>query len=186
MTAVKTTRKRLPKKLPANGKKYNLGAGEVHLEGWVNVDLIRSDENIDLGSFPWPIDDACADEIMASHILEHFTKENARRFLAECYRILGKGGKLYIAVPDMDRFIEAKLTGNPGMLGGYDWQDLNHFMGGDEREARPEMRHRYMYNFETLAYMLSDVGFSKVQQRKPLKDDNERYHAISLYVTAVK
>jgi hypothetical protein len=48
------------------------------------------------------------------------------------------------------------------------------------------MRHRYMYNNETLTALMVAAGFSDVKERPPLDEDNAAYHAISLYVTGVK
>lgn len=123
---------------------------------------------------------------MASHVLEHFPKEQARLFLAECYRILRPGGELHIAVPDMDIFINCKLAGNWEPVGRYSWKDFNWFFGGDERETRLEQRHYYMYNIETLTGMMNCAGFDYVEQRGPLPEDNPLYHSISLYVTGVR
>lgn len=135
---------------------------------------------------PWPFADDSAQEIMASHILEHFTKADGRRFLAECYRVLAPGGQLHIAVPDMDVFVTCKETGDWTAVNGYSWRDFNWFFGGDMSETRPEMRHRYIYNEDILAAALTGAGFTAVTRRAPLDIDNPRYHAISLYMTGVK
>jgi len=166
--------------------RYNLGSGGKYKADWVNVDVGgKADLQIDLGKFPWDIPDKSADEILASHILEHFTKDDGRKFIGECYRIMKVGARLHIAVPDMDRFIDCKVTGNLKPLGGYGWTDLNHFMGGDEREGNLYQRHRYMYSFESLAYALESFNFL-VLPRGPMEFDSHEYAAISLYVTAVK
>lgn len=169
--------------------KLNLGCGHVRLDGFVNVDLAGSDQDVDLSVFPWPWKDGTVDEIVASHILEHFSKEDGYRFIEECHRILTQGaaGVLHLAVPDMDKFIQARLTGDFSQLGGYAWTDLNHLCGGDETEPRPEQRHKYMYTFESLGYMLEHAGFVLVWLLCLPRDcDNPDYEAISLYVTAVK
>lgn len=123
---------------------------------------------------------------MASHILEHFTKEDGRRFLKECYRILAPGGLLHIAVPDMDVFVNCKVSGDWTAVGDYYWRDFNWFFGGDTRETRPEMRHSYLYNEDILKAAMWAAGFTAVNRRAPLPEDNPRYHAISLYMTGEK
>lgn len=191
MTKAKTTTKRSAQK--SEPVKINLGAGEHWLEGWDNVDLVMptiemlsGGRHVDLSVFPWPFDENSADEMMASHILEHFDKLNGKCFLAECARILKPGGKLHVAVPDMDIFIDCRNNVNWLPVHGYYWTDFNHFFGGNETEKRPEMRHYYMYNVETLTAMMLAAGFSTAEKRDPLPEDNSRYHAISLYVTGVK
>ena len=166
--------------------RYNLGSGAKYKTDWVNVDIhATADIQADLGIFPWKIESESVDEILASHILEHFTKQDGRLFIAECARILKPGGLLYIAVPDMDKFIDCKVNGDYGPLNGYGWIDLNYFMGGDEREGNLYQRHRYMYTFESLAYALDEYGFN-ARKRGPMPFDSHEYAAISLYVTAVK
>lgn len=169
----------------------NLGGGSQRIDGFQNVDLSPgADYMHDLGCFPWPFADGSADALIASHILEHFTKAEGRAFLRQCYRILKPGGFLAIAVPDMDRFIDAKLTGNYTPLEGYYWTDLNHLLGGDSREPNAFMRHRYMYTWESLAWTLQETGFDP----RPVFFDtsalgdvhNPEYAPISLYVDARK
>ena len=170
-------------------KRYNLASGNRYLDGWVNIDItqnLRVDIVMNLGIMPWDIEDGSAHEILASHILEHFYKERAWEFLTECYRILEPGGELHVAVPDMDKFIECNLAGDWSALKGYKWRDLNHLLGGDEREHNEYLKHKYMYNFETLAYMLESVGFIAKKRVMPLYYDSPEYQHFSLYVDAVK
>lgn len=168
--------------------KLNLGCGKHRLAGFVNVDLTGSDQDVDLSVFPWPWGDGTVDGIVASHVLEHFSKEDGDRFMGEAYRVLGRNGGLHIAVPDMDKFIQAHLTGDFSPLNGYKWIDLNHLCGGDDTEPNPAQRHKYMYNRETLYYMLGQNGFDRYwASNKPDQFiDNPDYKAISLYVEAVK
>jgi predicted SAM-dependent methyltransferase len=163
--------------------RLNLGCADWKLPGFHNIDL----PHVDLGRFPWPWEDETVDEILASHILEHFTLDGGERFLSECYRVLKPRGVLHIAVPDMDKFIDAHLSGDFTPLGGYYWRDLNHLMGGDGSEPRPEWRHKHMYNFASLAYTLLNQGYDLIHRRTgPGEHDNPAYAAISLYVDAVK
>lgn len=167
---------------PKKEVKYNLGAGDQQLPGWENIDITE----VNLSEFPWPLKTNSADEILASHILEHFEKEDGKKFLAECARVLKTGGKLHVAVPDMDIFINCRNSGDWTPVEDYHWKDFNNFFGGGIQEPRPEMRHYYMYNVETLTALLTAAGFSDVARRDPLPEDNAAYHAISLYVTGVK
>lgn len=168
--------------------KLNLGAGATRLPGYMSVDIMgRADKYHDLGSLPWPFDDGGADEILASHVLEHFDLCAGRDFLAECRRILQPGGLLHLAVPDMDKFIRCQLKRDWSELGGYQWVDLNHFMGGDMRETVVQQRHRHMYSFGALAWELQTLGFHSIHRRGyPAVFDNAEYAALSLYVDCVR
>lgn len=168
-------------------KRYNLGGGKNNIAGWVNVDIENGAEiRHDLGIFPWPFQDGEADELLASHIIEHFTKEQGWVFLKECHRIMKPGAILHIAVPDMDKFVYSRLKDDYSSVGNYFWRDMNYFLGGDTREKQEHMRHKYMYTFESLAYPLEKMGFDVRQRYTPLPIDNHEHTLISLYVDAIK
>lgn len=164
--------------------KLNLGSGKYHLPGFVNADLEAGDVRVNLAVVPWPWPDRSAELIVASHILEHFTREGGWNFLKECRRIIAPGGRLLLAVPDLDRFIAARLTGDYRSLAGYRWTSLDDLMGGGEAEENPAWRHRYAYSFGSLAWTLMMCGFRDIAGRGPGEYDNPEYQAISLYMEA--
>lgn len=170
--------------------RLNLGAGPYVVPGYTSVDLAGAAICHDLRVRPWPFADGSVEAILASHVLEHFDKAEGRLFLRECYRVLARGGVLALAVPDMDRFIAAHLSGDYRPLGGYAWTDLNRLLGGGDDEPDPPMRHRYMYAWESLAYALEAEGFhaeAVAFDGSALGDiHTAAYRAISLYVDAVK
>lgn len=166
--------------------RLNLGAGALGIAGYTSVDLAGASVIHDLGVFPWPFEDGSAEHIVASHVLEHFDRTTGARFIAECWRVLCRGGRLSIAVPDMDKFCDALVTGDYKPLGGYLLTDLNAFMGGGAAEHRPEWRHYYMYCWHSLAHILEE-WFPIVERRPaPAAWDNPAHAAFSLYVDALK
>ncbi len=87
-----------------NLTKLNLGCGEEHKVGYVNLDwqtLTKPDVAHDLNQFPYPFADNTFDLVEASHILEHLEKPFA--VMKELHRILKPGGKLLIKVPHCSR-----------------------------------------------------------------------------------
>lgn len=112
-------------------QKLNLGCGPVQPPGWVNVDgsmrarvasrhpwfdglMTRlslwppSEFNANtrfanlLKRLPWP--DDSVDCIYMGEVLEHFTRDDGQRLLAECFRVLKPAGVLRLRVPDNARF----------------------------------------------------------------------------------
>ena len=83
--------------------KINIG-GETKKEGWKNfnaqqkpdVDIIGNIK--DLSQF----ENESIDEIYASHVLEHVDIRSTPSTIKGIYRVLKKGGKFYVSVPDMD------------------------------------------------------------------------------------
>ncbi len=115
----------------AQGLRLNLGCGPVQPEGWLNIDgsnrarlasrfprldrllvklrLLPPTEfgpgvrSIDLRQ-PLPFASHSVTAIYSGEMLEHFTRDDGRRLLAECFRVLGPGGVLRVRVPDNYRF----------------------------------------------------------------------------------
>lgn len=162
--------------------KLNLGAGDFPLDGWLNVDL----PEFDLCIFPWPWINGSVEAMNASHVLEHFDLTTIRCALAECRRILQAGGWLTVAAPDLDVFVDARLNGDESALNGYHWRDLNHLLGGDENEPRPEWRHRYMFSRASLWQELEWAGFVVADREFDLALDNVNYRGFSVYLEGVR
>lgn len=76
----------------------NLGCGNNKIKGALNVDITdTADWKVDLSKFPWVWADESVDGIYMVHVLEHFP--DPVKVINECYRVLKKGGFLYIIVP---------------------------------------------------------------------------------------
>ena len=82
--------------------KLNLGCGEDHKPGYVNVDKYGNPDLIhDLEKFPWPWEDCSVGEILLKHVIEHLGErtETYLNIVKELYRICCPGAKVYIMVP---------------------------------------------------------------------------------------
>ena len=80
--------------------KVNLGCGQKLLDGYLNCDVlehIKADRHFDLETFPYPLADAFADEILMDNVLEHL--DDIPKVMGELHRILKTGGVLKILVP---------------------------------------------------------------------------------------
>lgn len=171
--------------------KLNLGCGSQVVDGWINVDyalgarvfkvpmfrLLNSkfrifnldwDDRItihDLNkTFPW--NTASVEAIYSSHTLEHMTKEEGKKFIQECYRVLRKDGVIRIVVPDLKAFVEEYLNGD---IKADDFlKDLGVLYNESDSYIRSKLTpfiqfpHKCMYDLPALLKMLSEIGF-KVQ-----------------------
>jgi SAM-dependent methyltransferase len=167
----------------------HLGCGDCAPPDWINVDtalgarlyrvpglrrlgravgLFRLDWPDDLfvhdlrRPFPWP--DASARAVYSSHLLEHLTIDEGRRFLRECHRVLAPGGVVRIVVPDLraciDRYLEGKLDAGEFVSSlGFDAREPGD--GWLKRWLAPRFRfpHRCMYDAESLLAALREAGF---------------------------
>lgn len=93
-------------------KLLNLGCGGRWHEDWINLDFNSSSKFVQRHNLyePLPFEDASIDVVYSSHVLEHFPKCFAPKFLIECGRVLKKSGIIRIVVPDLEQIVRNYLT----------------------------------------------------------------------------
>lgn len=117
-------------------KFLNLGCGRRWHPDSENVDFFSTSPNVrahDLRQgIPYP--DAAFDVVYHSHVLEHFSRRDARDLLRECHRVLRQGGIIRVVVPDFEQVVrlyldalEKAANGVPGWRDNYDWIVLEMF-----------------------------------------------------------
>jgi hypothetical protein len=114
-----------------------------------------------LGTEVYPLtryETGSVDEIRASHIFEHFSFREACGVLKEWARVLKPGGKIRIAVPDLEWIAKEYLNGTTSrpLLMGY-------LMGG---QTDANDFHYAAYDRKTLTAMMRDAGFESIADWK--------------------
>jgi SAM-dependent methyltransferase len=107
---------------------------------------------------PLPYPDGSFRAAHGSHVLEHLAPEEAEQLLRELHRVLGRGGILRVAVPDLDRLVAE-----------YDPADPDAFLTGllqGRTRSRSRHRHWWHYNERSLRALLERCGFSDVRRRE--------------------
>lgn len=106
----------------------NVGCGDLHIEGAVNIDLRADVADILADVRALPYADAVADRVIALDLLEHFPADHTAALLAEWARVLRTGGELVVKVPNLSRIAAFLINGqsNPRHLirniyGGHRW-----------------------------------------------------------------
>jgi predicted SAM-dependent methyltransferase len=147
--------------------KFNLGAGNKPLPGYNNRDIKTGHPCYPLEHF----NDEVADEVRASHLLEHLSFREANEAMIEWFRVLKPGGVIKIAVPDVQKALAAT-----------DGKHLFYLMGGqtDEHDF-----HRSAYDADRLEAMLTQAGFENVTEWISEDNDSSR-HPVSLNRMATK
>ena len=136
--------------------RLNLGCGRDRREGYVNVDInpeVRPDVVADLRE-KLPFGDEKADEIWLQDVLEHLTREEGRRLLGECFRVLAQRGRIQVRVPNARRIWEQL---------GEDEEVVNLFLYGNTSGSEEWRGHKTGYSREQLATELVLLGFGKIR-----------------------
>ncbi len=143
----------------------HFGCGYHKMDGWINVDLDASckpDVIADLRQ-NLPFRSQSIDYIHSEDFVDQLELEKAYHFFEECHRILKEYGVMRVLTPDLHQFADRYIKGDKGLLKLWNEQvglplktrrlceifNLGMRLGG----------HTFLYDGETLAYVLKECGF---------------------------
>lgn len=151
--------------------KLNLGCGSDVRPGYVNVDKFPSQPDVIAADFPQlPFTNNYADEVVLSHVLEHFGYADGLTLCREMLRVLKKGGVANIEVPDvawcMAQFLgapEPNQWTDPTMdyNTAHKWGLYAQAIWGDQHNDG--LYHKWGYTAHRLMHTLTAAGFDSVQ-----------------------
>lgn len=147
--------------------KVQFGSGGNILEGWKN--LQEHDADI---TKPLEFADNSVDYILAEHVVEHVSHQDAWRFFKEALRILKKEGVLRVVVPDILKvakpteeykaLVRGQIEGWWRAAGIYNWH-------GGEVTTEDCVKtiifchgHKACWTREMLATVLGSAGFERI------------------------
>ena len=140
--------------------KLHVGCGMRNIPGFTHVDIIDA-PHIDhccsvaeLGDFA----DGAADLIYASHVLEHFGRNEVRAVLKAWYRVLRPGGVLRLSVPDFAAV--AALYAQEGLRDGL--SGLVGLVCGGQRNSYDF--HKIIFDEAFLGFLLAQAGFKDIRR----------------------
>ena len=142
--------------------KLNLGSGDRPLPGFVNVDALPTARGVDVVadiSQRLPFEGGSASVVYASHLLEHFPHARTVDVLKEWRRVLEPGGRLLVAVPDLQA-IARLLIARPGWFTPPNNPWLGAIYGGQKDDWD---YHKAGFTEPWLAHVLELAGFSHVR-----------------------
>ena len=189
----------------------DIGSGPFKgVDGWLTADAFKSEADIYLNAkhgFPFP--DGSFDIVYSEHLIEHIYIDKVPRFLREIHRILKPGGLCRIATPDLeiyaanyvaknDDFFATTIKNSKARWGGPAknkfWLVRSNGGAFMTRAVQRFYHHRWMYDYETLASCLQEVGFTRcvkqscgesLNEAAGRRDGSKRWED-TLYVDAVK
>jgi len=167
-TGAKTGYKAIIAQMQEEGQpiRFNMGCGQDRIEGYMGVDMYGEAADIKQDIMKLDLPSECADEIMASHVIEHIPQHRAPEVLGGWYSTLKTGGKLVLETPNLEAlcrdFIEQsgaeKHTTAMCMFGAY----VDH-VTPETQEKGALSPHLWGYTPETLGSLCETIGFKDIQ-----------------------
>lgn len=111
--------------------KINVGCGNRVLPGYENLDLYVKHPGVtrmDVRCLPYH--DGTIDEVLAEDIIEHFSRLEWKKVLAEWVRVLKPGGVIRLQFPEMRELADALLHADTDER----WEWLTRRIFGDQAE----------------------------------------------------
>jgi len=81
--------------------KFNMGCGRDRIDGYLGVDMHSDTADIKQDIMKLDLPEHCADEIFASHVIEHIPQHRAPKVLEKWLATLKDGGMLVMETPDL-------------------------------------------------------------------------------------
>lgn len=129
--------------------RLDLGAGSVSPPGFTPLGNVNGTR-----IYPLQYSDGVAEEIRASHVIEHFAHGQIADVLKDWVRVLAPGGVLKIAVPNFEWIAENYVAGRPINTQGY-------AMGGQVDEAD---FHKAIFDKRSLTQQLAAAGLMLISE----------------------
>ncbi len=149
--------------LDGQSKKLHLGCGDIHIDGYCNVDIdcLPTVDVVDNILILHKFGQNYAEQIYACHVLEHLSHMEVPKTLHRWHEVLMPGGELRISVPDIDRIVKVYCNNwdHFQTKGNAPWIGL--LYGG---QLDPYDYHKTGFNFCWLSKLLEDAGFIEIEE----------------------
>jgi 2-polyprenyl-3-methyl-5-hydroxy-6-metoxy-1,4-benzoquinol methylase len=163
--------------------KLHLGCGEIHLEGWTNIDVRKTsgtDRVEDISTLA-SIEKGSVDTIYACHVLEHFGlnhQPTVQTVLNRWVELLKPGGEIFISVPNLLALLKGIEHYQNELLQTFDL--LKAAYGGQEY---PTNVHYCGFTPQYLISLMTQAGLSQFQPFKPFVKDTSQFVLHGVWVS---
>ena len=157
----------------AGEAKLQIGGSWHQLDGWLNTDIEPLPGVVQMDAARrFPFADATFAYVFTEHMIEHISYEAGARMLAECHRVLKRGGVIRVVTPDLTRLLALHANDLDSAQRRYlGWFCETFLPAGQPRSSVAAINahfrlwgHQFLYDEDTLAVGLRNAGFGSVQR----------------------
>lgn len=161
----------------------------MDMHQWAGVTKVH-----DLRHTPYPYESDSADKIYLGDVIEHMTKFDAPKVLAEINRILKPGGTFEISCPDVRWIMERIVFEDWIEKANVDWlrqhrdpwdNAMDYLFGGwrhPEEHKIPGMGHINGFDERSLKKLLHETGFKDIRRLEDMRNPAPARGAVLLMV----
>jgi predicted SAM-dependent methyltransferase len=162
-------------------RKVEIGSGGTPQTGYLHIDLDPRSPHLEYvaKAHELPLPGGWADELLASHVLEHVEPRHLQATLREWHRVLRPGGTVEIHTPDSAHLMERWLDAPRGEKWALQVAILG--MSGNSGMRSPELitmrgDHQILFDRDLLRESLEEAGFIDIRD---LTDETDDMHTIA-------
>lgn len=150
--------------------KLHLGCQNKKIDGWLNIDVVSSDIDVDLASGYLPFEDKTFKFIVCQQTIEHLNlKEELIPLFKEMKRVCAPNAEIWLSCPDISKICTGYITdkGNELLKGKQQRYRYDHGGLPDQHVINShfyqEGEHQNLFDFELLKWVLAQVRLYNVQ-----------------------
>lgn len=149
--------------------KFNIGCGRDKIPGYIGIDKFDKTADIHEDIFEVDLPENCADEILASHLIEHIPHHRGPELIKKWYNTLKPGGRLIMELPDIEGLCKAFVESTSDEEKYWLTVCIYGVATGEEVPSEEVMKngtqfpHRWGYYPKIMSDLLSEIGYKDIQ-----------------------
>lgn len=150
--------------------RFNMGCGQDRYDGYIGVDKTAAGADIKQDVLDLVVPDGCADEILASHLIEHLPHHRIPELLKKWNDILKPKGKLIIETPNLEELCKDFATATDEERYVLTYCIFGAAVGEVTEETKKngtDSPHLWGFYPAILVKLLNDSGFKEIQVLPP-------------------
>lgn len=157
--------------------KLHMGCGFNIISGWENLDIKARTGVIVCNLAKEGLkryDTSSVDFVFSEHFIEHIELEEARCLFVDCLRVLKPEGILRISTPNLEEAIRCYVEKDYSQFS----PQFEFVFGAEMMKSYWSWGHKFLYDFEYLEKILTQVGFQNVARKKVRVSNYSELHGL--------